>query len=282
MRIVLAENHYGKARVRLVKVTRSAGRHELSELTVHVALEGDFGAAHIAGDNSKILPTDTMKNTVYVLAKQCRTDPIENFGSLVAQYFLKNNPQVSGAQIDLIEHLWDRIPVDGQPHPWAFTSRGLEKRVARVMGTRDRTDIESGIEDLVVLKTTESAFAGYIHDAYTTLPEANDRILATVIKVNWSYTDTSGVDFNALCNGVRQLLLTRFAGHKSQSVQHTLYTMGEAVLARYDVVAAMHLTLPNRHCLLVDLSRFGLPNPNEIFQPVDEPHGLMEATVKRG
>ena len=64
-RFQLVENRYGKSRVRLMKVTRQPEGNDLLEWTVQVLLQGDFDAAHYEGDNRKILPTDTMKNTVY-------------------------------------------------------------------------------------------------------------------------------------------------------------------------------------------------------------------------
>src|SRR5215217_3849139 len=79
-RIVLGQNSYGKSGVRIVKVKRDTERHELWDLDVAVTLEGNFEAAHLEGDNSKLLATDTMRNTVYALAKDHLTGSIEEFG----------------------------------------------------------------------------------------------------------------------------------------------------------------------------------------------------------
>lgn len=274
MPVLLAENNYGKSRVRLVKVTRHPDRHDLKELTVHIQLEGDFATAHTAGDNSKILPTDTMKNTVYALAKDDPLDEIEEFGERLAGHFLKNNSQVSRVRVELDEHLWTRMTAT------AFLGGGSEKRVARITGTRETMTVESGIEDLTVLKTAGSAFGGFVHDRYTTLKETKDRMLATAIKVSWLYA-RPGPPFGPCRQAVRQVILDTFAGHDSQSVQHTLYAMGEAVLKAREEISEIRFSLPNKHCLLVDLKPFGLENPNEIFVPVDEPHGLIEATLRR-
>jgi urate oxidase len=75
MAVVLADNNYGKQAVRLVTVRRRADRHELQDVTVGIRFEGDFTAAYADGDNSGVLPTDTMKNTVYALAAE--TEQIE-------------------------------------------------------------------------------------------------------------------------------------------------------------------------------------------------------------
>jgi urate oxidase len=280
MGIVLSQNDYGKSRVRLLRVTRKENLHEIKELTLSILFEGDFETAHTAGDNSKILATDTMKNTVYVLAKEYPAEPIEEFAMHLIDHFLTYNPQVSKVQIDVIEHPWARLPMGGKEHRSAFTRATNEKRTATVIGTREETTIRAGIEDLVVLKTTGSSFEGFLRDPYTTLPESHDRILSTAVRTSWLYAGED-VAFGPAWHGVRKALLETFAEHESHSLQHTLYAMGEAVLKSYDEIREIRLSLPNKHFLLVDLKPFGLENDNEIFLPTDEPHGLIEATLRK-
>jgi urate oxidase len=264
-----------------MKVARHGERHELQNLTVKIAFEGDFDDVHKTGDNSLVLPTDTMKNTVYTLSQQMQEiEEIEIFASRLADYFLTNNNQVSRAVIEIAEHDWIRINVGGEPHQHSFTKGGDEKRTTKVNATRDGAIIESGIEDLIVLKTTKSGFVGFIKDCYTTLPEATDRIFCTSVKANWRYTNTEAATGDAWRN-VRQTIVETFAEHDSLSVQHTLYAMGEAVLAKFPDVAEIAFSLPNIHCLPVDFTRFGLENDNRIFVPTDEPHGLIEARLSR-
>ena len=280
MSVILAANNYGKSRVRLVKVTRHPDRHDLKELTVHIQFEGDFEAAHTTGDNRKILPTDTMKNTVYALA---HGDPVadpEVFGLKLASHFLDTQAQVSEARIELREHLWKRIKVNGKPHRHAFLSGGNERRLAVVTKSRAATLVEAGIEDLLVLKTTGSGFAGFIKDRFTTLPETNDRIFSTVVAARWRYASPE-VDYGLLWREIRRIVLETFAQHDSLSVQQTVHTTGKLVLEAYDQVAEIRFSLPNKHCLLVNLAPFGMENRNEIFVPTDEPHGLIEATITR-
>jgi urate oxidase len=277
----LSWNRYGKARVRLMKVTRRPDRHDVRELQVHVHLEGDFEATHVAGDNRQVLPTDTMKNTVYALAPRHLTGDIESFGIVLADHFLGRNPQVSSASTRLEERAWERLGAEaGRPHPHAFRQAGEERRIASVTAKRDGRSVESGIEGLVVLKTSGSGFEGFVRDPYTTLRETSDRLLKTAIRAAWSCARPPA-SYDACFAAVREALLRAFASHESRSVQHTLYAMGEAVLAAVPDVAEIRLALPNQHCLLVDLAPFGLGNPNEIFVPVDEPHGLIEALVRR-
>jgi len=280
MGIVLAQNDYGKSRVRLLRVARNENLHEIKELTISILFEGDFESAHTKGDNSKILATDTMKNTVYVLAKEYPAEPIEEFALHLIDHFLTYNPQVSKVQIEVLEHPWTRLPMAGKEHRSTFTRSTNEKRTATVIGTREGATIRAGIEDLVVLKTTQSSFEGFLRDPYTTLPETRDRILSTAISTNWLYAGED-VAFGPSWHGVRRTLLETFAEHVSHSLQHTLYAMGEAVLKSHDEIREIRLSLPNKHFLLVDLKPFGLENDNEIFLPTDEPHGLIEATLRR-
>ena len=278
--IVLGQNNYGKSRVRLVQVTRHRDRHDLKELDVAIQLQGDFAAAHTAGDNANILPTDTMKNTVYALAKG---DPIadpEVFGLKLAAHFLDTQKHVSEALIELREHPWRRVKVNGKPHRHSFLSGGNERRVAVVTRSRTATVVEAGIEELLVLKTTGSEFTGYIKDRFTTLPETTDRIFSTVVTARWKYGATE-VDYGLLWREIRRMVLETFAELHSLSVQQTVHQTGKLVLESYEQVAEIRFSLPNKHCLLVNLQPFGMENKNEIFVPTDEPHGLIEATITR-
>jgi len=281
MAIRLAENNYGKAHVRLLRVAKQEGRHDIRELTIGIRFEGDFEAAHTKGDNRKILPTDTMKNTIYALARQHSIETTEDFGLHLIEHFLTYNPQVSRVIIEASENIWARLPHGGKPHAAAFTRAGDEKRTALLSGTREGTAVRAGIDDLIVLKTTDSAFQDFKKDPYTTLKEDSDRILSTVVRANWLYTDEDA-EFGPLWHSARQMLLDTFAEHDSQSLQHTLYAMGEAVLNNFDNVSEIHLSLPNKHFYLVDLAPLGMDNPGSVFLPTDEPHGLIEATLRKG
>jgi len=275
---VLAWNRYGKSRVRLVKISRSRDPHEVVDLTIDVQLEGAFDAVYVDGDNSACLATDTMKNTVYALARRDPIASVEAFALRLADHFAAQ-PAVARARISAFEHRWDRLAVDGRPHPHAFAQPGGEQWTTVVTRDAHGADVVSGLTNLVVMKTTDSAFAGFPRDGLTTLPEAGDRILATSITASWRYRAPT-IDFSAR-DRVRRALVETFAAHISLSVQHTLYAMGEAALAACPEVTEITLTLPNRHHLLVDLQPFGMDNPNEIFVATDQPYGLIEATIRR-
>ena len=275
---VLSWNRYGKSRIRLVKVRRAGGIHDIVDLTVDVQLEGAFEPVYVDGDNPPCLATDTMKNTVYAIA---RTDPIEHaelFAQRLAEHFA-GKPSVARARISVEEQRWDRLAADGQPHPHAFVQAGDEHWTAVVTREADASRVVSGLAHLVVLKTAESAFSGFPRDAFTTLPDTDDRLLATSITASWTYREGT-TDFGVRGRS-RAALLETFAAHRSRSVQHTLYAMGEAALAAAADATEITLTLPNRHHLLVDLAPFGLDNPNEIFVATDQPYGVIEATIKR-
>jgi len=270
---VLAADTYGKSRLRLMKLVRREDGHDLKEITVQILFQGDFASCYEAGDNSRVLPTDTIKNTVYVLARTHEIVSIEEFAQCLIEYFLKSNPQVSEVRVDTTEHLWSRI------NSTAFT-RASGKRTAEVTGTRDGMTVEAGIDYLLILRSAGSGFEGYIKDQYTTLPETKDRIFQTALLANWRYS-TRSLDFNSQWEKIRTTILNTFSTHDSRSVQHTLHAIGQQVLATFPEVSEIQLTMPNKHALLVDLSPFGLDNPNEIFLPTDEPSGYIEAKLVR-
>jgi urate oxidase len=274
----LTWNRYGKCRVRLVKLRRSRDPHELVDATIDVRLEGAFAPVYVEGDNSWCLATDTMKNTVYVLARHDALDQIESFALRLADHFAAR-PLVSRVAIAALEHRWSRVAVDGRPHPHAFMQAANERWTATVIRDDRGAEITSGLTDLQVLKTTDSAFAGFPRDELTTLPETDDRIMATSVTAAWKYR--RGVSDFAARERIRTALIETFAAHVSRSVQHTLYAMATAALEACADVTEITISLPNRHHLLVDLKPFGLDNPNEVFVPTEEPYGLIEATVRR-
>jgi urate oxidase len=277
---MLAQSAYGKSRVRLVQVRRRGDRHDLHDLTVAIQFKGHYDEAYTDGDNTAVLPTDTMKNTVYALAAREPAGDPERLGLALAHRFLDRNARLVRARIDLTEHLWRRIPRGEREHDHAFVRTGPETRTATVQSHRRRTIVGAGIADLLVLKTADSAFDNFMQDEYTTLPPTRDRIMATSLTATWRYRDAD-IDFTPAWNAVRRMLLDVFAEHQSESVQHTLYAMGQAVLDSVEAVTAIRLVMPNKHHIPFDLSRLGLPNRNEIFVPTDEPYGLIEATITR-
>ena len=278
--IELGAARYGKAGVRLMRVDRSTTPHRVRDLTVAIALEGDFVAAHTDGDNAHVVATDTMKNTAYVFAKDHLGGSIEAYALALGEHFLAF-PQVARATVNVREHGWRSIAVAGTDARDAFVRGGEGTRVATVAATGEGATVEAGIEDLVVLKTTRSSFEGFPRDEYTTLPDTDDRMAATKLTAIWTY-GSPDVDADASFEAIRSTLLEKWADHDSPSIQTSIWIMANAVLDAHDEVREIRLVLPNLHHWLVDLTPFGLENDREIFTPTTEPHGLIEATVRRG
>jgi urate oxidase len=277
----LSENRYGKSRVRLSRITRHDDMREFNEWTVHIMLYGDFESSFTQADNSKVLPTDTMKNTVYYVARGSKAATIEAFACELGDYFLSNQPQVSKVNIQVQEKAWQRMIIDGAPEAATFKLGGSELQTAHAERERGGAwNVTSGIDGLTILKTTKSAFTGYIKDKLTTLKPATDRIFGTSATVTWEYAPAAP-DYAGVRSRILAALLKEFAAHDSMSVQHTLFDMGKAALAAAPEIACIHLSMPNLHHLLADLNPLGLDNPNHIFVPIDEPHGTIEATVER-
>ncbi len=279
MGIVLGANQYGKAEVRLVHVDRSQPQHVITDFNVTSQLRGDFAAAHLSGDNSAVLATDTQKNTVYAFARQYGVGQPEDFALRLGEHFIESLPQINGARIAIDQYAWDRIGVGGAPHDHAFVQVGGERRTTVVTLDGDQRWVVSGLADLVVLKSTGSEFWGFPRDSYTTLPETTDRILATSVTARWRYR--AEVAYGEIYPQIRTLLLETFAKTHSLALQQTLFTMGSAVLEAFTDVAEIRMSMPNKHHYLADLTPFGLDNPNEVFIAGDRPYGLIEAQVTR-
>jgi urate oxidase len=277
----LGPNRYGKSRVRLSRITHLKNHNEFNEWTVQVMLYGDFAPSYTEADNSNILPTDTMKNTVYFVARGSKANTIEEFAKELGDYFLINHPQVAKVSIIVEEKAWERLVVDGAPDATTFKLGGPELQTALAVRERHGAwQVTSGVDGLTILKTAHSSFTGFVIDRLTTLKPATDRILATQATVEWDYA-ASVPDYARARKRIVDALLKVFAAHHSMSVQHTLFDMGKAALEVAPEVERITLTMPNLHHLRADLSAFGQENPNHIFVPIDEPHGYIEATVER-
>jgi len=284
--IKLGANRYGKAETRVVVVRRHPDRHEIKDLNVSVALSGDMADAHIFGDNSKVLPTDTQKNTVFAFARQHGVGEIEEFAIILARHFVDSQPSVQHARIAVDEYTWDRISLPGNGVAHSFSRSGTAAvRTAVVHYDAANTHVVSGIKDLLVLNSTGSEFWGFLTDELTTLKETNDRILSTVVTAGWRHTDTTAdphrTDWASSFREASRHLLAAFADTHSYSLQQTLFAMGTRVLDHRPELCEVRLELPNKHHFVVDLSPFGLDNANEVFIAADRPYGLMEGSVLR-
>jgi urate oxidase len=272
----LVAHRYGKSRVRLMKILRTGERHAIKELTARVLLDGAFDRSYTHADNAPVVATDTMKNTLYVLAHEQLGEENEPFARAVAQHFLDRHSHVSQVTVELEERVWTRM--GDQPH--SFTQSEVMRPFTRLKASRSASELESGVRDLIVLKSTASGFAGFHRDELTTLPETAERILASAVRATWVWA-AEPISYRTAQRAILDAMLVPFAGRYSPSVQATLFEMGTAALDACREIDRITLTMPNLHCLPFDLTRFGRTNDHEIFVPTDEPHGDIEATVSR-
>jgi urate oxidase len=282
MAVILGDNRYGKAEIRVVRVARDGEDHVLTDLNVSVSLAGDLAGTHLTGDNAAVLPTDTQKNTVFAFAKEQlgSGQPIETFAACLAKHFVDSQPTIHCARVSIVEYAWQRLG----PHSFARTTN--ETRTVSAVYGPDQSDgtsawIVSGLADLVLLNSADSEFHGYLKDGYTTLPETTDRILATAVEARWRYMSPSSRDWNTTFDRARAALVTAFVRTYSYSLQQTLYAMGQHALDVCPEIAEIRLAMPNKHHFAVDLAPFGLTNDNEVFVAADRPYGLIEGTVLR-
>ena len=282
MGVTLGHNQYGKAETRVVRVYRDADPHELVDYNVSVALSGDFDAIHLDGDNSKCLTTDATKNTVNAFAKEhgeAARQP-ESFGLALARHFVEDVEPVARARVKLEMYPWRRLDAGGSPHPHAFARDGGHVRTATVTYEDGRAWATSGVKDLVVLKTTDSEFHGFLVERYTTLAPTTDRVMATSVTGQWWHTDLD-VDWAKSFESALATMTDVFAGHHSLGLQQTMYAMGEAMISAQPEIGEVRFSLPNKHHFVIDLSPFGLDNPNEVFHADDRPYGYIEGTIHR-
>ena len=285
MSISLGVNQYGKAENRVVRIYRDTDRHSIRDLNVSTSLRGDFAAAHLEGDQADVLPTDTQKNTSFAFAKKVGVESPEQYGIALGTHFLTAAQRATGSQIRIEEYAWDRIQVDGEGHDHSFVRRGTETRTAIITvdgrGDDQRVSVVSGLEDLIVLKSTGSEFKGFLKDEFTTLEEADDRIMATSLTARWRYNKTDGINFDEVYEDVKKLCLAAFATTYSRALQETLHAMGKGALGAHPEIDEIRFSAPNKHHFLYDLDRFGIENKGEVFIAADRPYGLIEAQVVR-
>ena len=284
MAYLLTDHQYGKAENRVVRIERDGDRHEIHDLNVTTALRGDFADAYLTGDQSKVLPTDTQKNTAFSYTKEKGVPTIEEYGLQLARHFVHDLGPVSGARVEIEEFLWERAVVDGAEHDHTWLRKGQEIRTSAITVDDSGEYVISGLKDLIILKSTGSEFHGFLKDEYTTLAETRDRVMATALEVRWRYAgigDGSAVDWNAIYASARSIMVKEFATLQSLALQQTLWQMGTAVLDAHPEIVEIRLKAPNKHHFDYDIARFGVEQHGEVFHADDRPYGLIEATIAR-
>ena len=284
MSIVLGPNRYGKAESRVVRIYRDDERHEIRDINVSTALRGDFAGAHLFGDQSKVLPTDSQKQTAYAFAKEKGIVSIEDYGMTLGSHLVDTVHHVESARVEIEEFAWQRVLVDGTEHNHTWVRKGQETRTAAVIvtgrGAVRATTVIAGFKDLIILKSTGSEFAGFFEDPYTVLEPTHDRVMATSLVAQWRFT-SAPADWQTSYTDIKQILVATFATLHSLALQQTLYEMGKAVLEAFENIAEIRFSAPNKHHFLYNLEPFGIENNNEVFNADDRPYGLIQATVLR-
>lgn len=283
--IELSGHQYGKAENRVVRIYRDTPRHEIHDINVSTCLRGDFADAYLTGDQSKVLPTDTQKQTAYSYAKEKGLISIETYGLELARHFVDDIEPVSGARIEIEEYAWERAIVDGSEHDYTWIRKGQEVRTASITisdaGTADAgTWVIGGLKDLVILKSTGSEFSGFLEDPYTILEPTDDRVMATTLVAQWRFV-TTDVDWESVYVGIKAQIVKQFAQVHSLALQQTLFHIGKAILEEFPIIAEVRLSAPNKHHFEYALGRFGVENDNEVFHAADRPYGLIQAAVSR-
>lgn len=297
----LESNTYGKDNVRILKIKRDPKdpkKQDVLELTVRVLLKGELDVAYTKADNAPVVPTDTVKNTCFILAKQTDTWPIERFAATLVDHFITRYSHIHAAEAHVIQHRWTRYNVHGTPHPHSFVKDGAEVRIATVSKEEGKPfEITSGIKDLTVLKSTNSMFYGFHQCEYTTLKDSYDRILSTDVDASWTWIPgkihtlaqvhalADKGEFDSAFNLARNVTLEIFALENSASVQATMYNMSERILKEGPLLETVSYALPNKHYFELDLSwHKGLKNTGkdaEVYVPSPNPNGLIKCTVRR-
>lgn len=278
--MTLQTNRYGKAKVRVFKKIKKDGLHVPKELDVKTVLEGGFGDSYTKDDNRKVIATDSIKNTTNVVAYNQLGTETEPFALVLCEHYLKKYSHVTSVHVETLERVWERQIVEGKPSGTNFVSSGKGIPWTQTVATRDSIETASGIRELVLLKTSGSAWEDFLRDDLATLPDANDRLLATSLTARWVYQKAPASYATANAN-IIQAMLEAFSTRFSPSVQSTQYHMGEAALNACPEIIQISLTMPNLHYLVIDLTPFNIQNDKELFVPTDAPQGWIEATVAR-
>ncbi|MFF2652968.1 factor-independent urate hydroxylase [Streptomyces sp. NPDC058045] len=272
---------YGKSDIRLVRVYREGDRQSFRDVRVDVLIEGRIRQGYTEGDNTDWMSTDTIRNGVYFVADQGFEGSIEEFGKDLVRHYVSTGPLNEFATVKITEKLWDRFPGNDGGHDHAFV-RAAGLRTAVVKGDGENFQVDGGITDLQVFKTTQSGWVGYLKNNLTTLPETTDRILATAVTAEWSYSETGATDYDSIWTGVRDQIIESFGDHYSFGAQNDIYLMGKAVLMKFPSISRIHFSLPNLHHIEYDVSRFGRENARRVYHATAEPYGLLQGEVVRG
>src|SRR6202045_4735081 len=217
-RVPLIKSKYGKGRVRVMRLHRDGGRHEVSQLSIKVMVEGDIARTFTHADNSNSVSTDTIKNVVNIVARENTGLSTEEFCQVLAKKYLDTYPQMASVAVTAHETKWNRLSFDGKPHPHSFVLDNNGKPLVELTATRQGSTLTSGVDGFTFMKSTQSGWAGYVKDPYTTIPETHDRMCATSMVASWKWS-AKPVSYPATNAKILSTMLEVFSMTYSKSVQ---------------------------------------------------------------
>ncbi|XBW36092.1 hypothetical protein QEN19_001668 [Hanseniaspora menglaensis] len=290
----LQSSTYGKDNVKFLKVIKDSKdnkNHEIMECNVQVLLTGQLETSYTEANNKVIVPTDTVKNTILILAKKNNIETTEKFAALLALHFTNKYNHITGATVKIIQQKWNKY------HQHSFIHGGAEEKIVELFYKQENPleyKLVTSLKGLTVLKSTNSMFYDYNVCDYTTLQPTKDRILSTdiLMKIEFDSSKLGSLEdiskgsknltFDSIFDSSKATTLTIFKEENSASVQATMYNMATKILQDNELVKFVTYELPNKHYILFNLEWFdGEKNENELFYPASDPNGLIKCTVGR-
>ena len=263
---------YGESRLRMLRVLQRGDRHDPKDLTIGLRFEGPFDA---------MVPGEAIKNLVHrvVRDQDHAAAAIESLGLTICEQILARHPGIGLARIEIAEQPWARLDAGGKAQGQAFTPAGIERRTASVSSNGTRAAVAAGLENLVLLRTGGFAPTARGKTADEPATDGLQRLFIATMSARWSYS-SGDIAFAPYRAGVRQAIVETFAWHKGPTIRATLGAIAEVVLASYQEISQMTLSLQEHPYRPVDLLELSLEG-DALFVAHDEPVGLIEITVDR-
>ncbi len=275
----IGASSHGESRLRMLRIVRRGDRHDPRDLTVSCRFEGDFGEAFVDGRAEGLPPGEPLKSLVHATARQHAGAEIETFGLALCDRLLTTHPRVTRVRVEIAEQPWSRLEAGGKAQGQAFLSGTPERRTAVVTSNGKQIAVVAGIDQLTIMRTAGFAPARPVDD-HSGLNDRLQRLLVATLSGRWTYS-TPDVTFDPYRLGIRAIVVETFGCHARESVEHTLYSIADVVLASYQEIADITLSLAERPYRPADLFSAGLENPDDLFVAVEEPLGVVEVTVER-
>ena len=246
-------NYYGKGDVTVYRLHRRGNQPEgvspVFAASVKMLIYGEaFWPTYTTGDNTGLVATDSMKNFIQRETLRFSGGDMESYCHFLAEKFLVTYLQAEGAQVSAVEIPHAFLPQSAV----AFAPSGPDRAGARVELNRDGqalrlVEARSSITGFKLLRLGGSAFYGFVHDEYTTLPDIRNRPLHMWLDLDWAYTSPSAAFNNGSVTArVREIVHEVFNGFESGSIQQIIYLIGTRILSDIAAVSEVRLEANNR------------------------------------